>query len=182
MTRSLFLILAAIIFSAAALGQVRPMERTAEKAAATRPTPVSVPAKYEGGMYGFSQKVEGALRFDDVNERLVFSGPDQKELFGLPYESFLVVYPQSKSVTTTTGNVVSHLPLPGAMLGDFIKEKRRYLVVQFNDPDVDAKGVVNFKIEDKEVLDLVIQTMANKAGLQPRGDAYYKPKAAKTNN
>jgi len=54
--------------------------------------------------------------------------------------------------------------------------------VQFDDPDVDAKGVVNFKIDDKEVLDLIIQTLADKAGLQPRGDAYYKPKAAKVIN
>jgi len=155
------------------------MERTAERAAAKKPAPAVVPAKYEGGMYGFSQKVTGTLRFDDVNQRFVFFGEDGKELFGLPYDSFLVIYPQSKSVTTTTGNVVSHIPLPGAVLGDFIKEKRRYLVVQFDDPDVDAKGTVNFKIEDKDVLDLVLQTLADKAGLQPRGDAYYKPKEQK---
>jgi len=158
------------------------MERTAERAAAKKPAPAAVPAKYEGGMYGFSERLVGTLRFDDVNQRFVFFGPEQKELFGLPYESFLVIYPQSKSVTTTTGNVVSHIPLPGAVLGDFIKEKRRYLVIQFDDPDVDAKGTVNFKIEDKDVLDVVIQTLADKAGLQPRGDAYYKPKSSKVIN
>jgi hypothetical protein len=182
MARSLFLIMIAVVMSATAFGQPRPPERTAERAAARKPAPANVPAKYEGGMYGFSQKVIGTLRFDDVNERLVFFGEDQKELFGLPYDSFLVIYPQSKSVTSTTGSVVSHIPVPGAVLGDFIKEKRRYLIVQFDDPDVDAKGVVNFKIDDKEVLDLIIQTLADKAGLQPRGDAYYKPKSAKVIN
>jgi len=174
--------LLAFVLSVGAFGQPRPMERTAERAAAQKPAPAAVPAKYEGGMYGFSERLVGTLRFDDVNQRFVFFGPEQKELFGLPYESFLVIYPQSKSVTTTTGNVVSHIPLPGAVLGDFIKEKRRYLVIQFDDPDVDAKGTVNFKIEDKDVLDVVIQTLADKAGLQPRGDAYYKPKSSKVIN
>ena len=112
---------------------------------------------------------------------MVFYGPDGKELFGIPYDALLVIYPQSKSVTSTTGNVVSHIPLPGAGLAGFIKEKRQYLIVQFDDPDVDAKGTVNFKIENKELLDSVIQTLAEKAALQPRGDAYYKPKGRVVN-
>jgi len=74
----------AIVLSMTAFAQPRPPERTAERAAARRPAPANVPAKYEGGMYGFSQKVTGTLRFDDVNERLVVFGEDQKELFGLP--------------------------------------------------------------------------------------------------
>ena len=44
---------------------------------------------------------------------------------------------------------------------------------------LDVKGLVNFKIADKELLDSVIQTLAEKAKLQQRGDAYYRPKAVK---
>ena len=48
------------------------------------------------------------------------------------------------------------------------------------DPDVEAaKGVVNFKLEDKALLDSVIQSLAGKAKLTQRGDAYYRPKQIK---
>ena len=53
-----------------------------------------------------AKKEDGTLKFDDENERLVFFGKDQKEKFQIPYKSVLVIYPQSKSVTSTTGNVV----------------------------------------------------------------------------
>ena len=130
-------------------------------------------------MYGYSGKTSGTLKFDDTNSRLVFYGEDQKELFGIPYDAFTVIYPQSKAVTTTAGNVVKWIPLPGAGLAGFFKEKRRYLVVKFDDPDIEAKGTVNFKLNNKETLDAVLAALADKARLQQRGDAYYKPKSAK---
>jgi hypothetical protein len=167
------------VFSFVSIGQVRPMEKEPTPAAAIPQTPSSVPVKYEGGMFGFGQKETGTLKFDDLNSRLVFYGENQKELFGIPYDSFTVIYPQSKAVTSTTGNVVKWLPLPGAGLAGFIKEKRRYLVVQFDDPDVDAKGTVNFKLDNKETLDSILLVLADKAGLQQRGDAYYKPRTAR---
>lgn len=180
MNRVMLFIVALALSSAAAEAQPRPMESAEKPAAAAKPAPSSFAAKYEGGMFGFSEKEEGTLKFDDENERLVFFGKDQKEMFHIPYKSVLVIYPQSKSVTTTAGNVVSHVPLPGAGLAGLIKEKRRYLVMHFDDPDVEAaKGLVNFKLENKELLDSVIQSLADKAKLMPRGDAYFRPKATK---
>lgn len=178
------LFFAVMIFSlgVAVYTQPRPMEKTTSKSTPPAPAPSSVAARYEGGMFGYSQKLSGTLKFDDENSRLVFYGEDQKELFHLPYDSLLVIYPQSKSVTTTTGNVVSHIPLPGAGLAGFIKEKRRYLIIQFEDPDVDAKGTVNFKLENKEILDSMLAALAEKAALQQRGDAFYRPKSAKSDN
>lgn len=164
-----------------AIAQPRPIERESSTAAAKlRPAPASFQAKYEGGLFGFNDKETGTLKFDDDNERLVFYGKDQKEMFHIPYGSLIVVSPQSKSVTSTAGNVVSHIPLPGAGLAGLLKEKRRYLVLQFNDPDADARGVVNFKLEDKELLDSVIQTLGLKAKLTQRGDSYYRPRAKTT--
>src|SRR3954470_1877795 len=158
MKRLLFPAVLICLFAAIGFSQPRPLDKAPSKLAAAKPAPSSVPVKYEGGMFGFAQRMEGTLKMDDENTRLVFYGPDGKELFGIPYDALLVIYPQSKSVTSTTGNVVSHIPLPGAGLAGFIKEKRQYLIVQFDDPDVDAKGTVNFKIENKELLDSVIQT------------------------
>lgn len=180
--RILSVLLVALFLTVAGYAQPRPVEASSAPAAskAANPAPPSFPAKYEGGMFGFNDKEEGTLKFDDVNERLVFLGKDQKEKFHIPYRSVLVIYPQSKSVTTTTGNVVRHIPLPGAGLAGLIREKRRYLVMHFDDPDVEAaKGLISFKLENKELLDSVLQSLAGKAKLTQRGDAYYRPKQIK---
>jgi hypothetical protein len=170
----------ALCFSLFAFAQPRPVDQSAGSKTKAAPAPESVSANYEGGMIGFNSKEAGTLKFDDVNERLVFFGKAGKELFSIGYESFLVIYPQSQSVTSTTGNVVSHIPLPGASLAGFMKEKRQYLIVQFDDPNIDVKGTANFKIENKALLDSVIQTLADKAKLVQRGDAYYRPRSIKS--
>jgi hypothetical protein len=167
----------AFLLLSGAYAQPRPIEKEAAAEAKAKPAPETFDAKYEGGMFGFYDKTEGRLRFDDANERLVFIGKDQKEMFGIPYGSLLVISPETKSVTSTAGNVVSHIPLPGAALGSLMKEKRRYLVIQFNDPDADARGLANFKLDNKELLDSVIETLAEKAKLTRRGDAFYRPRA-----
>lgn len=179
MYRVTYLIVVLILCGTASYAQPRPVETSSKPAASTpaRMAPASFQAKYEGGMFGYNEKETGTLKFDDENERLVFFGKDAKEKFHIPYKSVLVIYPQSKSVTSTTGNVVSHIPLPGAGLAGLIKEKRRYMILHFDDPDVEAaKGVLNFKLEDKELLDSVIQSLAGKAKLTQRGDAYYRPR------
>lgn len=176
MKKVVLLLSAVVLFSAAAFAQVRPVDKPVEETGPKPPAPESVAARYEGGLFGYAEKELGTLKFDDVNERLVFYGKDQKEKFSMPYASIIVIYPQSQSVTTTAGSVVKMLPLPGAMLGGLIKEKRRYLIVHFDDPDVDAKGVINFKLENKEILDAMIDALADKADLVQRGDAYYRPR------
>lgn len=176
MKRVVLLLSAVLLFAAGAFAQVRPVEKPEEVKAPTMELPASITAKYEGGLFGYGEKEVGTLKFDDVNERLIFFGKDGKERFSMPYGSMLIIYPQSKSVTTTAGSVVKMLPLPGAMLGGLIKEKRRYLIVHFDDPDVDAKGVINFKLDTKEVLDAVIEAIADKADMVQRGDAYYRPR------
>ena len=162
--------------TAAAYSQPRPVERSAKQTEKKAAAQASYEATYEGGLFGFSSKRDGSLKFDDVNSRLVFYGDDNRELFGIPYESVIVVYPQSKSVTSTAGNVVRNVPLPGAALGGFIKEKRRYMILNIDDIDADVKGVINFKLKTKEALDSLIDNLGSKAGLQQRGDAYYRPK------
>lgn len=183
MKRIYFLLVALFVCAYAVSAQPRPVEGSSKAKAVSTPTaaaPLSFQAKYEGGMFGFSKKEEGTLKLDDENQRLVFYGKDQKEKFQIPYKSVLVIYPQSRSVTSTTGQVLRNIPLPGAMLGGLIKEKRRYLILQFDDPDVEAaRGTVNFKLDNKALLDSVIQSLAGKANLTQRGDAYYRPKKIK---
>lgn len=176
MKKTIFLICAALLLSAAINAQPRPVANTSSPAAAKAPAPATFEAKYEGGMFGFTEREVGMLKMDDANQRLVFFGKNKKEAFGIPYKSLLVISPTSKSVTSTTGQVVRNIPLPGAGLAGLLKEKRRYLVVQFDDPDVDAKGVINFKLNNKALLESVIETLGKKANLTQRGDAYYRPR------
>lgn len=163
-----------VIGSAATVfAQPRPIERGASQ---HKPAPESFEAKYQGGFFGYSEKVDGKLKFDDVNKRFVFFNEEGKELFGLTYSTIITIYPQSQSVTSTTGNIVRAIPLPGSIFGGFIKEKRRYLVLRFEDPELDVVGTMSFKLDNKELLDSVIGTLGEKTGLQNRGDAYFKPK------
>jgi len=178
--KKIILVLFSISVCAFAIAaQPRPMDRSTPDS--VKPAPESFEAKYQGGFFGHSDKIDGKLKFDDANSRLVFFNEEGKELFGLPYGGLLTVYPQSQSVTSTTGNVVRHIPLPGAILGGFIKEKRRYLVIRFDDPEMDTIGTMSFKVDNKEVLDSVIAALGEKGKLQRRGDAYYKPKKQQNN-
>ncbi len=170
-----FLALNLFICASIVSAQPRPVDKTQTPTAPVKPAPASFLAKYEGGMFGFGKKTEGTLKFEDANSRLVFFDKTQKEMFSIPYKAMLVVFPQSQSVQSTTGKVVDYIPYVG-LLGGFIKEKRRYLIINFDDPDVEAKGLVNFKLEDKELLDSVVVALGNKAELKPRGDAFYRPK------
>jgi hypothetical protein len=175
MKNIIWLFCTAFLLAAGVNAQPRPVA-VSTTTVVRAPAPATFEAKYEGGMFGFNEREVGMLKLDDDNERLVFFGKNKKESFGIPYKSLLVLSPSSKSVTSTTGHVVRNIPLPGAPLGGLIKEKKRYLVVQFDDPDVDAKGVINFKIDNKDLLESVIQTLGKKANLIPRGDAYYRPR------
>lgn len=169
------ILIALVVFVGAALGQMRPPEKeTTPKD--VKPAPSTVNAQYQGGFFGVRDKESGTLKFDDANERLVFFGEDGKERFGIPYTSVLMVYPDEKSVTTTAGNVVRHIPLPGAGLAGLIKEKRRYLILNYDDPDVDAKGTTSFKLDNKDILESVIFSIGTKAKLKQRGEAYIRPK------
>jgi hypothetical protein len=176
---SIFLFLSLFVFALGAFAQPRVAEKAVvgdPDAPKPAPAPESFEAKYEGGVFGYSKKEEGTLKFDDLNQRLVFFGKDAKEKLSIPYKAMLVIAPQSKSVQSNTGTVVSHIPLPGAsILGGFIKEKRRYIVINYDDPDVDVRGLVNFKLASRELLDSVIFTLGEKAKLKQRGDAFYRP-------
>ena len=175
--KKLLFSLAFALFACVSIVSAQP--RPAEKGQTTsvkKVAPETFAAKYEGGMFGFDKKDEGSLKFDDVNERLVFFGKDKKEKFAIPYDAMVSVYTGTKSVRSGAGTAVSAIPLPGASLAGLIREKRHYLTIQFSDRDVEASGIANFKIEDDDMRESVIQTIGAKAQLTQRGDAFYRPR------
>lgn len=180
MKKIVFLSLVVTAFAAFGVyAQPRPVDNTAAaQANPPREAPARFEAKYEGGMFGFNKKEEGILKFDDDNKRLIFFDKLGKEKFAIPYKSMLIVSPQSQSVQSTAGKVVSVVPYAG-IIGGFIKEKRRYLVIQFDDPDVEARGVVNFRIDDRDLLDSVIYALGKRGELKQRGDAWFRPKTVR---
>ncbi|MDQ3651237.1 MAG: hypothetical protein M3458_13375 [Acidobacteriota bacterium] len=166
----------------AAAQRARTISNPPDAAAATTanvpapsPAPATVKAKYEGGVIGYV-KSDGTLNFDDENRRLVFRDKMGKELFSIPYDAVAVAHADTKSLRPGAASVISSLPLPyGANIpAMFIKKKYRYLTLQYKDTDTQAEGVTSFKLENKETLASVITTLANKAGLTPRGNAFIR--------
>ena len=139
------------------------------------PAPQTVKAKYEGGVFGYPKKLDGTLTFDDVNQRLLFRNEKQKEVLFVPYNALTGAYGDTHSVRPAAATVASHVPLYGIPAG-FIKTKVRYLTLQYNDPDSKAAGVTSFRLENKDLLDSVLNTLANKAGLTKRGQVFIRKK------
>ncbi|HVG39725.1 MAG TPA: hypothetical protein VM870_10580 [Pyrinomonadaceae bacterium] len=137
------------------------------------PAPPTVKAKYEGGVFGHNKKVDGTLNFDDVNDRLLFRNKEQKELVSIPYKAILASFADTQSRRPRAASIIggaSLYTLPALL----IKKKYRYLTVQYKDPDTQASGITSFKIDDKETLASVLNTLAEKSGLTARGEVFVR--------
>jgi hypothetical protein len=180
MKKIIILVSFVAVLSLSGFAQPRPADQKVEATAANA-APETFEAKYEGGMFGYSEKEKGTMKFDNLNDRLVFLNKDGKEKFAIPYKTVLVIYPSSQTVQSTAGKVVGNVPILGAgLLGRLMTKKDRYLVIQFSDQDADVSGLANFKLENRELLQSVIQSLGQKANLKQRGDAYYREKVSKT--
>ena len=155
---------------------MRPIESDT-KLANIKAAPQTFEARYEGGFFGYAKKEQGKLKFDDENKRLIFYNEEGREQFFIPYKSLLVIYPSSKKVQSGTGRAIGAIPFPGTGIGGgFLKKKKNYLIMNFNDPDVNAQGTMTFLIDTDELLLSVVHTLGEKAELTKRGDAYYRPR------
>ena len=144
------------------------------------PAPQTFKAKYEGGILGY-KKQTGWLSFDDLNDRLVFKDKNQRELFSISYDALLAAWADTKSRTSPAGQVIAGvvpygLGLPALLM----RSKTRYIALQYSDPDTQAQGVTSFKVDTKELVASALHTLADKADLTQRGDAYVRSKNAAT--
>jgi len=163
-----------------AAAQVRPAESGKETIvvdAADREMLDAIAVKYQGGLFGYNKKEHGTIRFDDINERLSFYGKDGKERFSIPYSAIEVVYPSQKKVQSGSGRAVGAIPVPGAGIGGmFMKKKKNYLVLNYDDTDIEAKGAINFLVDTADLLSNSIFTIGEKAEMSRRGDSYIRRK------
>jgi TonB family C-terminal domain len=150
-------------------------DQTQTVTTATTPAPASVKAKYEGGFFGYNQKQEGTLSFDDTNNRLLFRNKYQKEMFSIPYDAVFSAFADTQSRRPTAATVIgSAVPYGLGLPALLIKKKHRYLTLQYEDPDTQRSGVTSFKLENKEILNSVVSTLAGKAGLTQRGEGFIR--------
>ncbi len=151
-------------------------DKPATSPALVAPAPTTFKAKYEGGIFGYNHKTNGTLTFDDANARLVFRDEKQKEMISIPYNSITGAYGDTHAVRPKSATIASNVPYIG-MGAQFIKHKVQYMTIQFNDPDSNAAGITSFKLENREILASVLQSLGNKAGLTQRGEILVRKKS-----
>lgn len=138
------------------------------------PAPATVKAKYEGGIIGFG-KSDGTLNFDDANSRLLFRDKAGKEMFSVPYSVINATYADTQSRRPMGATIAaSAIPFGLGLPALFIKKKYRYLTVHYLDPDSRAEGLASFKMDNTQLLASVVYTLADKAGLTQRGEAFVR--------
>ena len=146
------------------------------------PAPPSAPqtfkARYEGGIVGYIKKQDGTLTFDDTNSRLLFRNKQNKEVLFIPYKAVMAAWPDTQSRRPTAARVISAVPAPYGLNipAWFIRKKYRYLTLNFEDPDTNVAGLTSFKVANKQILESVLYTLANKAELTARGEGYVRKK------
>jgi hypothetical protein len=145
--------------------------------APTKAAPKTVKAKYEGGVFGYTKTMEGTLSFDDENNRLLFKDKKPPKEISIPYNAVTSAFADTHKRRPSAATVASQVPLIYALPAHFIKTKVRYLTLQYSDPDSKVAGVTSFKLENKELLESVLATLADKAGMTLRGDVYVKKRA-----
>ena len=178
------LLLVGALFTGAYAQRPRSMDpepQPVAKAPAPKPAPKTVKAKYEGGVFGYNKTMEGTLTFDDTNNRLFFKDKKTPKEISIPYEAITQAFADTKKVQPSAATVAGAVPSIYSIPARFIKTKVRYLTLQYNDPDSKVTGITSFKLENKELLESVLATLAEKSNMALRGDVYVKKKAEDSN-
>jgi hypothetical protein len=141
-----------------------------------KPAPKTVNVKYEGGVFGYRKTMQGTLTFDDENNRLLFKDKKPPKEISIPYGSITSAFADSRKVQPAAATVASNVPSIYSLPAHFIKHKVRYLTIQYSDPDSNISGITSFKVDDKDMLQSVLVTLAQKTNMTLRGDVYVKKK------
>jgi hypothetical protein len=168
------LLLLGVLLTGAFAQRPRTADPEPAKAQARATAPKTVKAKYEGGVFGYTKTMEGTLTFDDENKRLLFKDKKPPKEISIPYEAITSAFSDTQKRRPAAATVASHIPVIYSLPANFIKTKVRYLTVQYSDPDSKVTGITSFKLQNKELLESVLATLADKAGMTQRGDIYVK--------
>jgi hypothetical protein len=176
----LTLVLAILLLGLMLTGAIAQRPRTMEpdpaaaKVSAPPKAPQTVKAKYEGGVFGYTKTMEGTLTFDDVNNRLLFKDKKPPKEISIPYEAITSAFADTQKRQPAAATVASAVPTIFTLPARFIKTKVQYLTLQYSDPYSKVNGITSFKVKNRELLESVVYTLAQKANLIQRGDIYVK--------
>jgi hypothetical protein len=175
------LLLLGVLLTGAFAQRPRTMDpEPAAKSQTPKPAPKTLKAKYEGGVFGYTKTMEGTLTFDDENNRLIFKDKKPPKEITIPYGAITSAFADTQKRQPRAATVAGAVPVIYSLPARFIKTKVRYLTLQYNDPDSKVSGITSFKLENKEILESALVTLADKAGMTKRGDIYVKKKADET--
>ena len=132
----LTLVLVGLMLTGAVAQRPRTMEPEQAKAAASKPAPKTVKAKYEGGVFGYNKTMEGTLTFDDENKRLIFKDKKPPKEIHIPYNAIASAFADTQKRRPAAASVASAIPVIFTLPARFIKTKVRYLTLQYSDPDI----------------------------------------------
>jgi len=167
--------LLAVLFTGAFAQRPRSTDPAPAKTPARAPAPTTVKAKYEGGVFGYRKTMEGTLTMDDANSQLLFKDKKPPKEINIPYNAITSAFADTQKRRPTAATVAGQVPLiwvPNPI--GFIKTKVRYLTIQYSDPHSNVTGITSFKLENKELLESVLQALAEKTGMIRRGDVFVK--------
>jgi len=146
----------------------------ANKISAPPTAPPTVKAKYEGGVFGYTKTMEGTLTFDDANERLLFKDKTPPKEISIPYSAITSAFADTQKRQPAAATVAGQVPTIYSLPAKFIKKKVQYLTLQYDDPDSKVSGVTSFKRDNRELLESVLYTLAQKAEMTQRGNVYVR--------
>src|ERR1044072_8325438 len=172
--RIIFTLLLLGVLSTAFAQRPRTTESEPAKNPPAREAPKTVKAKYEGGVFGYRKTMDGTLTFDDDNRRLIFKDKKPPKEISIPYDSITSAFVDSHKTRPAAATVASNVPSIYSLPASCIKTKVRYLTLQYDDPDSHVSGITSFKLDNKDLLESVLQTLAQTANMTLRGDVYVK--------
>lgn len=153
---------------------IEPDPAATTKVSAPPTAPATVKAKYEGGVFGYTKTMEGTLTFDDANNRLLFKDKQPPKEISIPYAAITSAFADTQKRQPAAATVAGQVPTIYSLPARFIKKKVQYLTLQFSDPDSKVSGITSFKLENREMLESVLYTLAQKADMTQRGEVYVK--------
>ena len=168
------LVLLGLFLTGAFAQRPRTSDADPAKTPAAAPAPTTVKAKYEGGVFGYRKTMEGTLTFDNDNNRLLFKDKKPPKEIHIPYDAITSAFADTQKRRPAAATVASQIPIIYALPAHLIKTKVRYLTIQYYDPDSRVSGVTSFRLENKELLEAVLKSLADKTGMTKRGDIYVK--------
>jgi hypothetical protein len=95
-------------------------------------------------------------------------------MFFIPYSAVTTAFADTQKRRPAAATVISAIPVIYALPAQFIKTKVRYLTLNYYDQHTHVTGITSFRLENKEILASVVQTLAEKAGMVAQGEIYVK--------